>query len=491
MRKFFSLFAAILFAGSMMATTVTFSGADFTGGVANEGGAFSVTKDGVTLSSGKAYGTGSELRIYQGGTLTVTAEATITLITPAFGQYTKMQFDAATPNATTWSVEATSQIRLTSLEVTIEDGPAPAVATPVITGDLTFTDSVIVTMTCSTTGADIYYTTDGTTDPKCDCAAAPEYKKPIVIKETTTIKAAAYTGNDWSAVATKTFTKVEAPKNLGEKSIAEFLELKNTKDTCVLTGIVSNITNETYGNFDLVEIDNSEVSVYVYGLLTPEGESKKFEELDVEEGDTLTLKAVYSVYNNKPQAKNAVFVSVIKGEGGAGEYSYEYEPTEISTFNVEMATAEIEDYTADYGVVTIYMESEDGQYFANLEFIATSLEILQPGTYPINDSEQEATFWASPGGDDEYDYGCYFGVMDGLYYNPYYMISGSVAMSADGLTVSAKSYFGSTINLVYDAPEEGIENIVLTEMAKKVLNEGVVYVVRDNKIFTVKGNRVR
>ena len=86
-------------------------------------------------------------------------------------------------------------------------GPAPAVATPVITGDAVFFDSTIVTMTCATTDADIYYTTDGTTDPKCDCAAAPEYKKAIVLKATTTVKAAAYTGNDWSAVAEKTFTK--------------------------------------------------------------------------------------------------------------------------------------------------------------------------------------------------------------------------------------------------------------------------------------------
>lgn len=99
---------------------------------------------------------------------------------------------------------------MTSITVYPKSGVVPpAVATPVISGEAVFTDSVIVTMTCSTQDADIYYTTDGTTDPKCDCAAAPEYKKPIVIKATTTIMAAAYTGNDWSAVATKTFTKKE------------------------------------------------------------------------------------------------------------------------------------------------------------------------------------------------------------------------------------------------------------------------------------------
>lgn len=86
----------------------------------------------------------------------------------------------------------------------------PNIVTPTISGETEFTDSVIVTMSCPSPNADIYYTTDGTTDPKCDCDAAPEYKKPIIIRETTVIKAAAFDGDDWSGVAEVTFTKVAA-----------------------------------------------------------------------------------------------------------------------------------------------------------------------------------------------------------------------------------------------------------------------------------------
>jgi hypothetical protein len=102
---------------------------------------------------------------------------------------------------------------------------------------------------------------------------------------------------------------VEPAQNLGEKTIAEFLELKNTKDTCMLTGVVANITNTTYGNFDLCDKADT---VYIYGLLTPEGESKQFESLGVAEGDTLTVLAIYSEHNGKPQAKDAIFVEVKK-----------------------------------------------------------------------------------------------------------------------------------------------------------------------------------
>ncbi|MBQ2438836.1 MAG: hypothetical protein II267_02995, partial [Paludibacteraceae bacterium] len=99
------------------------------------------------------------------------------------------------------------------------------------------------------------------------------------------------------------------PENLGAKTIAEFLALKNTTDTCVLTGVVANIANTEYGNFDLVDVTGT---VYVYGLLTAAGESKQFASMDIAAGDTLTVKAIYNEYNSKPQAKNAIYVSHTK-----------------------------------------------------------------------------------------------------------------------------------------------------------------------------------
>ena len=43
----------------------------------------------------------------------------------------------------------------------------------------------------------------------------------------------------------------------------------------------------------------------------------------------------------------------------------------------------------------------------------------------------------------------------------------------------------------WSGAEEGIENIVLTEKAKKVVVDGVLYIVRDNKMFNVQGAQVR
>ena len=45
---------------------------------------------------------------------------------------------------------------------------------------------------------------------------------------------------------------------------------------------------------------------------------------------------------------------------------------------------------------------------------------------------------------------------------------------------------GGTVTYV-----EGVENVVLTEKANKVMIDGVLYIVRDNKMFDVRGTQVR
>ena len=184
----------------------------------------------------------------------------------------------------------------------------------------------------------------------------------------------------------KNSAPVVEPVNLGAKTIAEFLELKNTKDTCILTGVVSNIVNTTYGNFDLTDESGT---VYVYGLLTPEGESKKFADLNVAENDTLTVLAIYNEYNGTPQAKNAIFVEVKKAAvepgdtielvftaGGVDNYYYDtYGSTDIQLYNIPVVGGQLqgdgdflqlEIYPADpndiSGEYSIEDEGLDGYY---------------------------------------------------------------------------------------------------------------------------------
>lgn len=49
----------------------------------------------------------------------------------------------------------------------------------------------------------------------------------------------------------------------------------------------------------------------------------------------------------------------------------------------------------------------------------------------------------------------------------------------------------SGADYVWKANYQGIENVVLTEKAQKVVVDGVMYIIRDNKMFNVQGTQVR
>ena len=70
---------------------------------------------------------------------------------------------------------------------------------------------------------------------------------------------------------------------------------------------------------------------------------------------------------------------------------------------------------------------------------------------------------------------------------------------ADEITVNAKSWSVETMAAqarcekiqIYFSDEQGIENIQLTEKARKVMVDGVVYIVRDGKMYNALGTQVR
>ncbi|MBO4487708.1 MAG: chitobiase/beta-hexosaminidase C-terminal domain-containing protein [Bacteroidaceae bacterium] len=79
----------------------------------------------------------------------------------------------------------------------------PTVAAPTISGSTPFEETTSVTMSCSTAGATIYYTTDGSVPT----SASTQYSSALTLSDTTTVKAIAVKDNVSSSVASKTFTK--------------------------------------------------------------------------------------------------------------------------------------------------------------------------------------------------------------------------------------------------------------------------------------------
>lgn len=139
MKKIFSLFAAVLFAGSMFAADVTISPSDFT---AAENADYSTTKSGVTVAVTASTVTADQMRIFKGKTITISAASNITKIVftctangtakygpGCFAAQDGYTFDASGKTGT-WEGSATSvtftaesnQVRATEIVVTLADG---------------------------------------------------------------------------------------------------------------------------------------------------------------------------------------------------------------------------------------------------------------------------------------------------------------------------------------------------------------------------------
>ena len=220
MKKIFSLFTALLFAGSIFASTdvkITLANAGWSSTKGKQSG----TVSGVTVACDNGVGN-TQLRLYKNSTTTISVASTnvvkkIVFYCTAKGtaQYGPGCFTAQTgysysDKVGTWTGEATSvsfvastnQVRAESIIVTVD--VAPAVITPVINAEEFFYDEQDVSITCSTTDAKIYYTLDGT-DPT---ASSTEYTDtPFKLNETKTVKAIAIKGDDKSKIASKTLTK--------------------------------------------------------------------------------------------------------------------------------------------------------------------------------------------------------------------------------------------------------------------------------------------
>ncbi|MBO5672362.1 MAG: hypothetical protein J6R81_04245 [Alistipes sp.] len=105
-----------------------------------------------------------------------------------------------------------------------------------------------------------------------------------------------------------------APEDAVKATVAEFLAAAEDSTVYQLTGEITRVVNTTYGNFDITDATGT---VYIYGLLTPSGESQKqWAAAGLKQGDTITVYGTRSSYNDEPQMKDAVYVSHVAGEGG-------------------------------------------------------------------------------------------------------------------------------------------------------------------------------
>lgn len=202
---------------------------------------------------------------------------------------------------------------------------------------------------------------------------------------------------------------------------------------------------------------------------------------------------------------------------GEEELTFDYEPTEVTSLSLSYDTmyyyskiVAIEESNQTLPFTDIYMEKDDHVTYLCFIAEANNGTGVAPGVYPISYSYEPGTVLASIGGNDIEDYPSYVQT-DIINYNDgtamfksYYLISGTVSVSAQGsevrIEVNAKSFYGSTIHVscqgtaIDESTESAIQDIAATKTIDiqhgKIENNGRIYLVQGQTKFDLLGRKI-
>jgi hypothetical protein len=192
-------------------------------------------------------------------------------------------------------------------------------------------------------------------------------------------------------------------------------------------------------------------------------------------------------------------VTALPNEGGEEEddtYKYDEDAALIRDF----AIYTIDDtYLAQYGSVYVEAEDEYGYYIILDVTLPTGASELVAGTYTIDDSYGPQTVFSGYyNSSSQYSMTPSFAAtlveyQGDLYYDKvWWIVSGTVTVDTNGkITVNAVNSKEQSIQVTLGGLKQGIENAVLSKKTQKIILDGSMYIIRDNKMYNIQGARVR
>ena len=114
-----------------------------------------------------------------------------------------------------------------------------------------------------------------------------------------------------SIVSTTVNVNVTQEGSVSDVTCAEFLAMEDGPAEVRITGVISKIKDDKYGN---IYVKDATGEVYVYGTLTADGQSKQFASLGLNEGCVVTIQGTKSSFKGSAQMKNGTYVSHIAVE---------------------------------------------------------------------------------------------------------------------------------------------------------------------------------
>lgn len=252
--------------------------------------------------------------------------------------------------------------------------------------------------------------------------------------------------------------------------------------------------DDFYSNYSFVLID----STYTFYSLTEANITI------TQSDDKYLVTGTMTTANDNDPLDQIIFtlnltVTALSNEGGEEEddtYKYDEDAALIRDF----AIYTIDDtYLAQYGSVYVEAEDEYGYYIILDVTLPTGASELVAGTYTIDDSYGPQTVFSG-----YYDSSSQYSMtpsfaatlveyQGNLYYDKvWWIVSGTVTVDTNGkITVNAVNSKEQSIQVTLGGVKQGIENAVLSGKTQKIILDGSMYIIRDNKMYNIQGARVR
>ena len=175
------------------------------------------------------------------------------------------------------------------------------------------------------------------------------------------------------------------------------------------------------------------------------------------------------------------------------EYNYSFEPATPSKISYEATKVYYDELENNGGVFVTLEDNSHALYL--LFFSSLTNGSIPAGNYEVSSSLQGGTICYSVGGDDTSDYGSFLATnfnSEGYYTAAYYIIGGTVIVGKNESYYAALiSANGSDIEVTHNYQTDVVEVESPKQCASKIMQNGTIYIVRDNKVYSIMGNRVK
>lgn len=183
----------------------------------------------------------------------------------------------------------------------------------------------------------------------------------------------------------------------------------------------------------------------------------------------------------------------------------QYDMTE-GEVNRTYSDADVVEVNTDYvSSNQIYLDitAADGSDMISVAFIMNTVDpaiTIPAGTYPINDSFEVGSVYASVGVQDGNIYPSFYGKLTangGISVPCYFMVGGNVVVeNVDGhlkVTIDALNSYDVPAHIVYEADpvETGFENIKVSTNASKMIENDQLLIIKDGVKYNVMGSVVK